>query len=70
MKLNLLTVVGLTLLALGVLALLGFTIPGTETFSAGPLSATVETERQVSPAIGGLLVALGMGGLFLGQKKS
>jgi hypothetical protein len=45
-------------------------IPGQETFSAGPLTATIETERSVHPAIAGALVALGLVGVVLGQQKT
>ncbi len=69
MKLNIITLVGLVLLVLGVLALLGVGIPGQETISAGPISATVDTERAVHPAIAGALVALGAVGIFAGQKN-
>jgi len=70
MRFNLVTLFGLLLLVFGVLALLGVGIPGQETFSAGPLTATIETERSVHPAIAGALVALGLVGVVLGQQKT
>ncbi len=69
MKINAFTLGGIVLLVLGALALLGVGIPGQETVSAGPVSATFETERQVHPAISGALVALGIVGIVLGMKK-
>lgn len=70
MKFNLITILGLLLLIAGILFLLGVGIPGQETLTAGPFSATVETERTVHPAIGGALVAFGLVGLLAGQKKA
>ena len=70
MKMNALTIGGIILLILGVLALLGVGIPGQETVSAGPVSATFETERQIHPAISGALVALGIVGIVMGIKKA
>ena len=69
MKINLITIIGVVLLTAGVLALLGVGIPGQETITAVPLSATVDTERVMHPAIAGALVALGLVGVVVGQKK-
>ena len=68
MKFNVVTIAGLVILALGVLALLGVGIPGSETISAGGLSATVETERAVDPLIAGVIAAIGLGATIVGQK--
>lgn len=70
MKWNALTIVGLIFVVLGVLALLGVGIPGQESVSVGGLSASVETERTVSPVIAGALVALGLVATVMGQKKA
>lgn len=69
MKLNALTIVGLVLIVLGALALLGVGIPGQDTISVGDLSASVETERSVSPAIAGALLVGGLIAAVMGQKK-
>ena len=70
MKFNLLTIIGLVLLAAGVAFFLGVGIPGQETvLDVGGLQASIETERQVSPVISGVLAALGLGGIFFGQKQ-
>jgi hypothetical protein len=69
MKLNALTIVGIVLVALGVLGLLGVGIPGQETLSVGDLSATVETKRTVSPIVAGALLVGGLVAMAMGHKK-
>ncbi len=69
MKFNAVTIIGLVLAALGVAFLLGVGIPGSETVSAGPLSATVDTERAVHPAISVILLVAGIVGVGMGQKQ-
>lgn len=69
MRLNILSVVGMLLLAAGVAFLLGLGIPGRETlFEVGELSASVDTERSVSPIISGFLAVLGVAAVAVGQK--
>ena len=70
MKVNVLAVAGLVLAILGLLFLLGVGIPGTETFSAGPISASVETERAVHPAIAVVLLVAGLAAMAFGQKRA
>ena len=69
MKLNLLSLLGVLLLIAGVAFLLGVGIPGRETlFEVGEVSASVDTERPVSPWIAGVLAVLGLAAVFVGQK--
>lgn len=69
MKFNIITLVGLLLLIGGVILLLGVPIPGSETVvEVGDISASVETERSVQPWIAGLVAALGLAAVVVGQK--
>lgn len=69
MRFNILSLVGLLLLAAGVAFLLGVGIPGRETlFEVGELSASVDTKRPVSPIISGFLAVLGVAAVAVGQK--
>ena len=68
MRLNIITLLGLLLLAAGVAFLLGVSIPRSETvFEVGALSASVETRRSVSPVISWVLAALGIAAVTVGQ---
>ena len=70
MKFNALTIIGIVLLVVGIAFLLGVGIPGQETvLEVGGLSASVESERAISPVIAGVIAALGLAGVALGQKK-
>lgn len=70
MKFNLIAIIGLVMLVVGILFLLGVGIPSQETLEMGPVSASVETERSVHPAISGALVALGLVALIASQRQS
>lgn len=68
MRFNLLSLVGLLLVAAGVAFLLGVGIPGQETvFEVGELRASVETERSVAPWISWGLMVLGLAAVGVGQ---
>ncbi len=68
MKLNILSLVGLLLLAAGVAFLLGVGIPGQETvLEVGEFRASVDRDRAVSPWIAGVLAFLGVAAMAVGQ---
>lgn len=70
MKPNLITILGIVLVLLGGLGLLGVGFPTQETvIDAGPIEASVREEQTIPMAIAGVLVVLGLGMAFIGQKK-
>ena len=70
MKPNLITILGIILILLGVLGLLGVGIPTQETvMEAGPIEASVREEQTIPMVVAGVLLVLGLGMAFIGQRR-